>query len=189
MAEARQDVAELIRAEDPDEIVFLNNATTGIFTVLYNQTFEEGDVVINLSTTYGATNHALTSLAENRQFLRVECVEFEFPTSSQDIVSRFAATIAKVKALGLRPKIALLETVVSIPAMRMPFEQLLEICRGEKVMSLVDGAHSVGQFRINMGALQPDFFVADLHKYVLMHRGGAHGFLITFFLLENDIVS
>ena len=110
LREARRELAGLIHAEEC-EIVFVSNATTGIFSALYNQTFEDGDVVINLSTTYGATDHALTSLAETRPF-HYRRVEFEFPTSGQEIVSRFESAIRNVKAEGLRPKLARLETVV-----------------------------------------------------------------------------
>lgn len=163
LQEARLGIAQLIHATVP-ECVFVSNATTGIFTVLYNQHFEEGDVVVTLSTTYGAIDHALTSLAETRPF-QVRKVEFDFPTTVKDIVSRFEATVAQIKAEGLRPRLAVLETVVSIPAVRMPFEELLSVCRREDIMTLLDGAHSVGQFEVNLDELQPDYFVADCHKY------------------------
>ena len=163
LQEARSGIAQLVHAA-VSECVFVSNATTGIFTVLYNFDYEEGDVVVTLSTTYGSTDHAFASLAETRPVQRRK-VEFEFPTSSQDIVSRFEATVAQIKAEGLRPRLAVLETVVSIPAVRMPFEELVRVCRREGIMTLVDGAHSVGQFPVNLNELQADFFVTDCHKY------------------------
>lgn len=163
LQEARRDIAHLVHAED-SECVFVTNATTGIFTVLYNQHFEERDVVVTLSTTYGAIDYAIASLAETRP-LQARKVEFEFPTTGQDVVSQFKAAVAQIKAEGLRPRLAVLETVVSIPAVRMPFEELLRVCQREGIMTLLDGAHSVGQFEVRLDELQPDFFVADLHKY------------------------
>lgn len=163
LQEARLGIAQLVHAA-VSECVFVSNATTGIFTVLYNHHYEERDVVVTLSTTYGAIDHAIASLAETRP-LQARKVEFEFPTTGQDIVSRFEATVAQIKAEGLRPRLAVLETVVSIPAVRMPFEKLIRVCQREGIMTLVDGAHSVGQFEVNLEELQPDFFVADCHKY------------------------
>ena len=165
LQEARSGIAQLVQAA-VSECVFVSNATTGIFTVLYNHHYEERDVVITLSTTYGATDHAIASLAETRP-LQARKVEFEFPTTGQDIVSRFEAAVAEIKAEGLRPRLAVLETVVSIPAVRMPFEELMRVCRREGIMTLVDGAHSIGQFALNFNELQPDFFVADCHKYAI----------------------
>ena len=175
LQEARLGIAHLIHAA-VSECVFVSNATTGIFTVLYNHDFEEGDVVITLSTTYGSTDHALTSLAETRP-LQVRKVEFEFPTTGKDIVSRFEAIVAQIKAEGLRPRLAVLETVVSIPAVRMPFEELLSVCRREGIMTLVDGAHSVGQFEVNLDELQPDYFIADLHKYTIRPLHSFHSYV------------
>ncbi|KAL7928012.1 pyridoxal phosphate-dependent transferase [Trichoderma chlorosporum] len=168
LQEARLGLAQLLHAS-VSECVLVTNVTTGIFTLLYNYEFEEGDVVITLSTTYGAIDHALTSLAETRPF-QTRRVEFELPLLSQNIVSQFEMTIARIKAEGLRPRLAILETIVSIPAVRMPFEDLVHVCHREGIMSLVDGAHSVGQFEVNLQELQPDFFVADCHKWLFVPR-------------------
>ncbi|KAI0845505.1 pyridoxal phosphate-dependent transferase [Daldinia vernicosa] len=168
LQEARLGIAQLVHAA-VSECVLISNATTGIFTVLYNYPFEAGDVVLTLSTTYGAIDNAITSLAETRP-LQARKVEFEFPTTHQDIVSRFEAAIAQIKAEGLRPRLAVLETVVSIPAVRMPFEELVRVCQREGVMTLVDGAHSVGQFEVNLDELQPDFFTAECHKWLFVPR-------------------
>jgi selenocysteine lyase/cysteine desulfurase len=173
LQEARHGISLLVSAK-VSECVFVQNATTGIFTVLYNilspreHYFEDGDVVLTLSTTYGAIDHAIASLAEAHHPPRwtTDKVEFEFPTTGQEIVAQFEATLVRIKAKGLRPRLAVLETVVSIPAVRMPFEELMQVCQREGIMTLIDGAHSVGQFDVNLDVLQPDFFVADCHKYV-----------------------
>jgi selenocysteine lyase/cysteine desulfurase len=163
LQEARLGLAHLVHAA-ASECVLVSNVTTGIFTILYNQEFGERDVVVTLSTTYGAIDHALTSLAENRPF-NTRKVVFELPTTGDKIVSKFEATIAQIRAEGLGPRMAVLETIVSIPAVRMPFEDLLRVCQKEGIMTLLDGAHGVGGFEINLQELQPDFFVSDCHKY------------------------
>ncbi|KAH8810914.1 pyridoxal phosphate-dependent transferase [Xylogone sp. PMI_703] len=168
LQEARLGISQLVHAA-VSECIFVSNATTGIFTVLYNYQFEERDVVMTLSTTYGAIDHAIASLAETRP-LQSRKVELEFPTTHQDIVSRFEASIIQIKGEGLHPRLAVLETVVSIPAVRMPFEELIRVCQREGIMTLVDGAHSVGQFGVNLHELQPDFFVADCHKWLYVPR-------------------
>nr|Q5MNH3.1 RecName: Full=L-cysteine desulfhydrase-like protein lolT2; AltName: Full=Loline biosynthesis cluster 2 protein T [Epichloe uncinata]AAV68700.1 LolT-2 [Epichloe uncinata] len=168
LQEARLGLARLVHAA-VSECVLVSNVTTGIFTVLYNQEFEERDVVVTLSTTYGAIDHGITSLAETRSF-KTRRVEFELPTTGEKIVSQFETTIAQIRAKGLRPRLAILETIVSIPAVRMPFEDLLRVCQKECIMTLVDGAHSVGQFEVNLQELHPDFFVSDCHKWLFVPR-------------------
>jgi aspartate aminotransferase-like enzyme len=40
-----------------------------------------------------------------------------------------------------------------------PWEKVVGVCRKYGVLSLVDGAHSIGQHKIDVGASKCDFFV------------------------------
>jgi selenocysteine lyase/cysteine desulfurase len=60
-----------------------------------------------------------------------------------------------------RPKaVAVLDSIASVPGALLPWEEMVRICREERVWSVVDGAHSVGQEALDLGAAQPDFFVS-----------------------------
>src|SRR5436305_3527543 len=90
-----------------------------------------------------------------------------YPEEDEELVKRFVDAVKDEKAQGRKVKIAIFDTVVSQPGVRMPFERLTEACRNEGVMSLIDGAHGIGHLHINLGTLKPDFFVSNCHKYVL----------------------
>uniref|UniRef100_UPI003467EE8D Aminotransferase, class V/Cysteine desulfurase n=1 Tax=Penicillium expansum TaxID=27334 RepID=UPI003467EE8D len=166
--EARREVAQLLHAR-VSECVFISNATTGIYTVLHNIPFDKDDVIITFSTTYGAIDNAIASMAETQPF-QTRKVTVDLPMRGEDIVARFEGMVAQIKAEGLHPRLAVLETIVSIPAIRMPFESLVQACQREGVLSLVDGAHSIGQFSLNLEVLQPDFFIMDCHKWLFVPR-------------------
>jgi len=72
-----------------------------------------------------------------------------------------------VESKGGKVRIAVFDTVVSAPGVRMPFERLTQKCKELGVMSCIDGAHGVGHLNIDLGALDPDFFVSNCHKSVL----------------------
>jgi selenocysteine lyase/cysteine desulfurase len=69
-----------------------------------------------------------------------------------------------VDAAGGKVKVAVFDTVVSMPGVRMPFERLVKACKKKGVLSLVDGAHGIGHVELNLKELDADFFVSNCHK-------------------------
>lgn len=63
---------------------------------------------------------------------------------------------------GRRGKVvAVLDAIVSLPGMLLPWEDMVRICREEGVWSVVDAAHAIGQQPgINLDVVKPDFWVA-----------------------------
>jgi len=93
-------------------------------------------------------------------------IEYTYPVEDEWLVDAFRRQVREVRESGGRVKIAVFDTVVSMPGVRMPFERLTEACREEGVLSCIDGAHGVGHVEVDLGALDPDFFVSNCHKYV-----------------------
>lgn len=161
---ARTAIADYLRIP-VRECVFVKNATTGVNTVLRNLAFAPGDVIIYFDTVYGAVEKTIQSLEETAP-ARGRKVCYEFPITHEELVERFVETVRKVKAEGCNARVAVFETVVSVPGIRFPWEELVAACKRESVLSLVDGAHGVGMFRLDLGSVQPDFFTSNCHKYV-----------------------
>ncbi|KAL1978720.1 hypothetical protein VTN31DRAFT_1579 [Thermomyces dupontii] len=169
--EARQAVASLLHA-DVRDCVFVKNATTGVNIVLRNLQYEPGDVVIYFATVYGAVLKTLLSLQETTP-LQTRKVEYALPLTHDEIVQRFLEVANKARAEGLKVRAAVFDTIVSVPGVRFPFEKLTRACKDEGILSVIDGAHGVGQIPINLSDLDPDFFVSNCHKWLYTPRGCA----------------
>jgi selenocysteine lyase/cysteine desulfurase len=160
---ARRAIARLVRAP-VDECVFVKNASTGTNTVLRNLIFNQADVVVYFATVYDAVYKNLASLMETTP-LQIRRVEYTFPITHDEIVRRFLEVVHAAKKEGLTVRAAVFDTIVSVPGARFPFEKLTRACREEGVLSIIDGAHGVGQIPLDLGELDPDFFVTNCHKY------------------------
>lgn len=139
------------------------NATTGVNTVLRNLVYAPGDVIVYFATIYGACENTVKYLCETTE-ARAARVEYTYPIEDDELVRRFRDVVRREQEAGRRVKVAIFDTVVSMPGLRVPFEALVEACRELGVLSLIDGAHGVGQLDLNLSELDADFFVSNCHK-------------------------
>lgn len=160
--ESRQAMADYLNVP-VETVVFLPNATTGINTVLRNLIFEKGDRIIYFSTIYGACEKTIDYISETTPAVGVK-VEYTYPISDEKMLEKFGEIVKGEKQAGNNVRVALFDTVASLPGVRMPFERLTEVCKEEGILSLIDGAHGAGHLPLDLGKLQPDFFVSNCHK-------------------------
>lgn len=147
-----------------DEVVFVPNATTAINTVLQNLRFKKREVILHLSTLYGSVAKMIEYINETRGVESVN-VAVEYPIKDDELVTKFETAINRIKwGSWRRVRVAIFDTISSLPGVRVPWERLVEVCRKEGVLSLVDGAHGVGQIDLGLSKVQPDFFTSNCHK-------------------------
>lgn len=160
--ESRKAVAKIINAP-PKTVVFVPNATTGINTVLRNIKFEEGDHILYFATIYKACGTTIEYITETTPAQSVR-VEYTYPVEDDWLVDAFREKVKEVEAGGGKVKIAVFDTVVSMPGVRVPFEALTKACKELRVLSCVDAAHGVGHLELDVQELDPDFLTSNCHK-------------------------
>lgn len=159
---SRAGVAATIKAP-PKTVVFVPNATTGINTILRSLKFEEGDHILYCATIYKACGTTIQYITETTPAKSVK-LEYTYPVEDEWLVAAFEEKVKEVEASGGKVKIAVFDTVVSMPGVRVPFERLTAACKKLGVLSCVDGAHAIGHLEVDVGTLDPDFFVSNCHK-------------------------
>lgn len=175
---SRERLSQLVNAP-VDECVIIQNATSGINTVLRNLTYKENDVIIYFDTIYGAIEKTLASIVETNPQVTLRKVghgqdyAYRLPMSHPEIASAFSQTISRLLYEGYNVKAAVFDTVVSLPGVRFPFERLVRMCKEYNILSIIDGAHSIGMIPLDLSQLDADFFTGNCHKWLYTPRGCA----------------
>lgn len=162
--EARGALADFVRA-DPDGLVFVPNATTGVNTVLRSLTLRAGDEILSTDHGYPACRYAARDIASAAGAVAVEA---EIPltvTGPEEVAS---AVIAR---LGPRTRLVVVDHVTSPTAVVLPVEAIVAAARERGIPVLVDGAHAPGMLDLDLGALGADFYTGNCHKWLCAPKG------------------
>lgn len=162
----RARVAAFLDCDAPG-LVFVPNATHGVQAALDAIDWKTGDEVVHCDHGYGAVKRALTRL-EHRFGVRQVPAIVPFPIESpEQVVAGFAA------AIGPRTRLVIVDHITSATALILPVAELVALARARGVAVLVDGAHAPGLLPLSIGALSPDFYTGNLHKWVCAPKGSA----------------
>ena len=162
----RRRVADLLGARS-DELVFVPNATTGTATVLASYPFNSGDVVVTTDHRYPSVANQTRALLDRRG---VENVEVALPLDlacPDDIV----ATV--MSAITPRTRLLVVDHIASPTGFVFPVQALVKAAHDAGVAVLVDAAHAPGQVEVDLAAIEADFWVGNLHKWVCSPRAAA----------------
>jgi isopenicillin-N epimerase len=170
LRQAADVVGEFVGASG-DDLVFVDNASTGINAVLRSIRLEAGDEIVVLDQAYGAVVMAAQFVARGAG-ARVVVVETPFPVQG-DVTEAYADAVER--ALTPRTRLAVLDHVSSETALILPVSAMTARCRARGVPVLVDGAHAPGAIALDIPSLGADWYVGNLHKWAFAPR--ACGFL------------
>lgn len=173
---ARKEVAELVGC-DVDDLVFVNNATSGVNAVMrgLNGSWKEGEGVLVYETIYGACGKTAQYIVDSNPSYKLQIVKvpLTYPLSHDEVVEKTKAAILDAESKGIKIRVGVVDAISSIPGVIVPWERIVTLLREHKILSLIDGAHAVGQIPLNLGKVDPDFFISNCHKWLSAHRGVA----------------
>jgi isopenicillin-N epimerase len=162
----RAQVAAFLGA-DAEGLVFVENATAGVQTVISQSRLGPGDEVVTTDHCYPAVLAQLRRAAEaTGALLRIAAV----PLTAD---SRAAVADAVLAPLGARTRLLVVDHVASCSGLVFPVGEIAAEGRRQGVPVLIDGAHAAGLLPVDLARIGADFWVGNLHKWVCAPKASA----------------
>ncbi|KAL5526804.1 hypothetical protein ACEPAF_8529 [Sanghuangporus sanghuang] len=173
LRDVRARIAALVGA-DTDECVIVPNATHGINTVLRNLDWNEGDIIVKSDVTYDAISRTVQYTTDVNPHIIQSRFPLVFPTARSIVIDGFRTHLKSLSRKSGCKVVAIIDSIASVPGVLIPWKELVKICKEEGVVSLIDGAHSIGQeVDIDLKDADPDFWISNCHKWLYAKRGCA----------------
>lgn len=150
-----------------DDLVFVDNATTGANAVLRSFPFEPGDEILVTDHGYGGVTNAATFAARQRG-ATVRTATMPYPIRSADQIAD-----ACVAAIGPRTRLAVIDHIAAHSALVFPLAEIAKRFHERGVAVLADGAHAPGAIPLDIPSLGVDWYVGNLHKWMWVPRASA----------------
>ncbi|MEO8274701.1 MAG: aminotransferase class V-fold PLP-dependent enzyme [Thermoanaerobaculia bacterium] len=163
---AAAEVAAFFGARGED-LVFVDNATTGANAVLRSARLEPGDEILVTSLGYGGVTNAARYVARERGATLREVKLSHSVNRPQVVVDSISA------ALNERTRLVIVDHVASDSALLLPVAEIAAICRARGVRIFVDGAHAPGAIALDLPSIGADWYVGNLHKWAWAPRSTA----------------
>lgn len=159
-------LADFVGAK-PENLVFVENATSGVNAVLRSLQFQPGDEIACTNHAYEAVRQALQFIA-TRSGARVVEAQVPFPiTGPEQVIAAFAAILTP------KTRLAVLDHITSPTALIYPLPELMGLCRERGIPVLVDGAHAPGTLPLELENLGADWYTGNAHKWLFAPKGCA----------------
>ena len=149
---------------DPEEIALTRGASESLQIVQNGIDLKPGDEVVTTEQDYP---RMLTTWDQRvrREGIKVTRLQFPVPTTGDDLYQRFE------KAITPQTKVFHFCHTTNLTAQLFPVQRLSRLARSKGIVTIVDGAHALGQFPFKLRDLECDAYGVSLHKWLMAPIG------------------
>jgi isopenicillin-N epimerase len=163
MRVAAAEVAEFVGV-DGEDLMFVDNITTGANAVLRSFPFDTGDEIAVTSLGYGGVVNAATYVTR-RIGGTLRTIELPQPGAARSDYIEAIAT-----GLGEKTRMLIVDHLTPGTGLILPLAEITALCHERGILVLADGAHVPGNIAVDIDSFGVDWYVANLHKWAWAPR-------------------
>jgi isopenicillin-N epimerase len=166
LAATKKRLVPYLSADDSD-FVFVDNSTSAANSVFNSLCFDEDSVIIVLQTVYGVIKNLVS-----KQGCRVVTI----PVDVMHLDQLKHSVNEKIAEVHGNVALVCVDHIASAPGILLPVADISAVCKSYGVPVLVDGAHALGQVRVDLGELAASgvtYWFTDAHKWFFSPKGSA----------------
>ena len=152
---------------DPRDLIYVPNATHGVNIIARSLRLTPGDEILTTDHEYGACDYTWDFISSK---VGTKYIHQRIPLpvhSEEEIVDQFWQGVTS------RTKVVYLSHITSPTALRMPIKQICQRAKAAGILTVIDAAHSPGQFPVDLQELDADVVFGNCHKWMLSAKGAA----------------
>ena len=165
LGHARTVLARYLGAQ-PEHLVLVANATSGVNTVARSIPLLAGDEILTTDHEYGACDNTWDFVCRQTGANYVR-VEIPLPFRAEEFTERVWAHVTA------RTRVIYLSHITSTTALIFPIAELCRRARAADILTLIDGAHAPGHIALQLDDLGADFYTGNCHKWLCAPKAAA----------------
>ncbi|KAL9643314.1 hypothetical protein ABK040_014769 [Willaertia magna] len=157
-------LSNLIHSENENSIVLVDNASTAINSIFRSYPFQKTDKIIYFNTAYGMVKKTLEYV---KDIYGLELIEVLFDLNDFKKKENILLKIKNTILNNLNEiKMVVMCHISSTPAIKFPLKEIIKFFKDLNIITIVDGAHAIGNIPINVTELNPDYYLSNCHKWL-----------------------
>lgn len=143
-----------------EELIITRNTTESLDMIIGGYPWEKGDEAIFAIQDYGSMRDHFHQISERYGVVCKEVSVPNHPNSDDELVSLYESQITS------NTRLIMVSHMINITGHILPIRKICDMAHSHGVEVLVDGAHCIGHFEVNISELNCDYYGSSLHKWL-----------------------
>jgi selenocysteine lyase/cysteine desulfurase len=146
-------------------LIITRNTTESLDMVIKGMDWEIGDEAVFAEQDYGAMKDMFAQVSKRFGVVNKIISVPNHPKSDEEIVDLYA------EAITSKTKLLMVCHMINITGQILPIRKICDMAHEKGVQVMVDGAHCIGHFEVDIESLNCDYYGSSLHKWLAVPLG------------------